>query len=108
MHVGLVKDGGPGDMILDTIFYEINTAYMSAVDPVANEYYLLKRDFSSTDEMYENVQDKWYYKSGMCFALEWKTFDPENNKFDIDISYNYNFLYSSRHPQTTYQDAKYS
>ena len=95
-------------MILDAIFFEINQAYMSAIDPVANEYFLLKRDFSSIDEMYENVLDKDYQDSGMCFALGWKEFDPDNNKFNIDISYNYNFVYSTRHPQTTYQDALYS
>jgi len=97
--VGLVKTGGRGDALLDSIFSEINGAFTTYT---TSDFSLVPQDFHSRDEVKSYVRDVDYKSHGLCFTIGWQTFDPKTNTFTIDIGFNYGDFYETRLPQTYY------
>ena len=104
--IGLLKDpqNAHGNAVLDAIFDELNAAFSSA----SNEGRTLEsKSFYSREEMEDYVEDMDYREHSMCFALGWSKFEPENNEFVIDFSYNFGDLYENRQPQTYYENSAF-
>ena len=46
---------------------------------------MIAKNFTSNDDLDAFVRSQDSVKHPVCFALLWKTFDPENDNFDIEI-----------------------
>lgn len=104
-NIGVVKTGGPGDAVLDSIFTELNDAYASAYN---DKFSMSQMDFDSWDDMASYVQRTDYRDNGLCFAISWATFDTTSHTYSIDISHNFGNLFETRNIQTSWEDSLYN
>jgi len=105
-NVGLVKSGGEGDAILDSIFNEISGAFRSAHQN--DSYTLVAKDFSSKAELEAYVKQTSYRKDGLCFNLQWGEFNKDTSTFTMNFGFNFGDLYETRRPQVDYLYSTYS